>query len=77
MLAAGQVSGVIASQTGRTLLVKGDTHKAKNVRQEMEINEDTGAVSETRIATDRFVALIRAIDFTPDSPTFGRVIHIE
>lgn len=77
MLAAGQVAGVITSPTGRTLLVKGDTHKAKNVRQEMEINEDTGAVSETRIATDRFVALIRAIDFTPDSPTFGRVIHIE
>lgn len=77
MLAAGQVAGVITSPTGRTLLVKGDTHKAKNVRQEMEINEDTGAVSETRIATDRFVALIRAIDFTPGSPSFGRVIHIE
>jgi tRNA1(Val) A37 N6-methylase TrmN6 len=77
MLAAGQVSGVVKSPSGRTLLVKGDTHKAKNVRTETEFNDETGAVSETRIATDRFVALIRAIDFTPDSPTFGRVIHIE
>ena len=77
MLAAGQVSGVVKSPSGRTLLVKGDTHKAKNVRTETELNDETGAVSETRISTDRFVALIRAIDFTADSPSFGRVVHIE
>ena len=28
------------------------------------------------ILTDRFVPTIRAIDFTPDSPNFGRVIMI-
>lgn len=77
MLAAGQVSGVVRSPSGRTLLVKGDTFKTKNVRQETELNEDTGSITMTRIATDRFVPMIRALDFTPDSPTFGRVIHIE
>lgn len=77
MLAAGQVSGVVRSRSGRTLLVKGDTFKTKNVRQETEMNDDTGAITMTKIATDRFVPMIRALDFTPDSPTFGRVIHIE
>lgn len=77
MLAAGQVSGIVKNRSGRTLLVKGDTHKAKAVRTESEFSDETGAVSETRISTDRFVALIRTIDFTPGSPTFGRIIHIE
>jgi len=56
-------------------VVKGDTHKEKEVKVDIEEQED-GRVSEVRILTDRFVPTIRAIDFTPDSPTFGRVIMI-
>lgn len=77
MLAAGQVSGVVTSKTGRVLLIKGDTFKTKSIRQETSLNEDTGDITRTRIATDRFVPLIRAIDFTPNSPDYGQIIHIE
>ncbi|CBL45364.1 Conserved hypothetical plasmid protein [gamma proteobacterium HdN1] len=77
MLAAGQVSGIVRSESGQVLLVKGDTFKTKSMRQETEINESTGDLSITRIATDRFVPMIRALDFTPESPNFGRVIHIQ
>lgn len=77
LLAAGQVSGVVEGQSGKVFLVKGDTHKAKSERNESSLDEETGAVTLTRIATDRFVPLIRAIDFTPGSATFGRIMHIE
>lgn len=77
MLAAGQVSGVVTGKSGQVLLVKGDTLKTKNIRQETELNEETGSVTLTRIATDRFVPLIRGIDFTPGGAFFGRIIHIE
>lgn len=77
MLAAGQVSGVVRGRSGQVLLVKGDTFKTKSIRQETELNEENGDVTLTRIATDRFVPLIRGINFTPLSPDFGRIIHIE
>ena len=77
MLAAGQVAGVVTGISGRVLLVKGDTFKTKSIRQETDVNEETGAVTTTRIATDHFVPMIRALDFTPGSTLFGRVIHIE
>ncbi|MFP5304648.1 MAG: DUF6094 domain-containing protein [Gammaproteobacteria bacterium] len=74
-LAAGQVSGVVTSRDGRRFVVKGDTHKEKTTRVEIEETDD-GAVRETRILTDRFVPVIRAIDFTPGSASFGQVITI-
>ncbi len=77
MLAAGQVSGVVTGISGQVLLVKGDTFKTKSMRQETEVNEETGSLTVTRIATDRFVPMIRGIDFTPGSQNFGRIIHIE
>lgn len=77
MLAAGQVSGVVRSRDGQVFVVKGDTYKAKSVRTETEVNENTGDATITRIATDKFVPVIRALDFTPGSATFGRAISIE
>jgi hypothetical protein len=74
-LAAGQVSGVVTSRDGRRFVVKGDTHKEKTTRVEIEETDD-GAVRETRILTDRFVPVIRAIDFTPGSKSFGQIITI-
>lgn len=74
-LAAGQVSGAVTSRDGRTYVVKGDTHKEKEVKVDVEETED-GRSTEVRILTDRFVPVIRAIDFTPHSPTFGGVITI-
>lgn len=74
MLAAGQVSGKVVSNDGRTLLIKGDTFKKKERRTEVETREN-GDVTETVILTDRFVPIIRAIDFTPGE-NLGRVITI-
>jgi Uncharacterised methyltransferase family (DUF6094) len=74
-LAAGAISGVVRSQAGRVLIVKGDTHKDKTSKTEFTENED-GSITEVRILTDRFVPVIRAWDMTPDSLTFGDVLTI-
>lgn len=74
-LAAGQVSGEVRAADGRVYVVKGDTHKEKVTKVEVE-EADNGSTREVRILTDRFVPTIRAIDFTPTSPSFGRVLTI-
>ena len=74
-LAAGAISGVVHSKSGRVLVVKGDTHKAKTLRTEYTERDD-GSVAETRILTDKFVPVIRAWDMTPDSATHGEVLTI-
>ena len=74
-LAAGAISGVVRSKSGRTLVVKGDTHKEKTLQTEYTERED-GSVAETRILTDKFVPVIRAWDMTPGSPTRGDVLTI-
>lgn len=74
-LAAGQIGGFVTSKDGRTLLIKGATYKDKKISTEVEERGD-GSIVETRIATDRFVPTIRAIDFTEGSPNYGRVLTI-
>ena len=74
-LAAGQIGGFITSRHGQQLLIKGDTFKDKVASVETEVRED-GSVAETRVLTDRFVPMIRAIDFTEGSANFGQVITI-
>ena len=74
-LAAGAISGVLTSKTGKVLVVKGDTHKEKSLTTEYTERDD-GSVAETRILTDRFVPVIRAWDMTPGSPTRGEVLTI-
>lgn len=74
-LAAGAISGVVTSRTGKVMAVKGDTHKAKTTALEYTERED-GSVAEMRILTDTFVPVIRAWDLTPDSPTLGEVLTI-
>ena len=74
-LAAGAISGVVRSKTGRLLVVKGDTHKDKTLQREFTERED-GSISETRILTDKFVPVIRAWDMTPGSATRGEVLTI-
>lgn len=74
-LAAGAITGVITSPTGRTLVVRGDTYKARTRKTEFS-EDDEGNISETTIVTDRFVPAISAWDMTPDSPAFGSLIAI-
>jgi hypothetical protein len=73
-LAAGQICGTVRSRDGRTLLIKGDTFKEKDLAVE-RVERDDGSVAETRILTDKFVPVIRGIDFTP-GPTFGEIVTI-
>ncbi|MDR1935296.1 MAG: DUF6094 domain-containing protein, partial [Candidatus Accumulibacter sp.] len=58
-LAAGAISGVVRSRSGRVMVVKGDTHKTKSRKTEYTERED-GSVAETRILTDQFIPVIRA-----------------
>jgi hypothetical protein len=74
-LAAGAISEVVKSPSGRVLIVKGDTHKEKTSQVEYTERED-GSVAETRILTDKFVPVIRAWDMPPGSPTRGEVLTI-
>lgn len=74
-LAAGQIGGVVESNDGRRYLVKGDTHKEKDVKVDIQADEK-GNVTETRTLTDRFAPVIRAIDVTPGSSSFGEILMI-
>lgn len=74
-LAAGQLSGIVTSASGRRLLVKGRTHKVKDTQVLTETSED-GSINETRVLVDRFVTVIRGIDLTP-GPTLGQVVTIQ
>ncbi len=73
-LAAGQISGVVTGQSGRRLLIKGRTHKAKDTQVLRETSAD-GSVSETRVLTDKFITVIRGIDLTP-GPELGQIVTI-
>lgn len=73
-LASGQVSGFVESSDGRKLLVKGNTFKEKDVVVERTTDED-GNVSEVRTLTDKFVPVIRGIDFTPGA-SLGQIVEI-
>lgn len=72
-LAAGQISGVVRSDS-RTLLIKGDTFKEKARAVEQSHTKD-GEVIETVTMTDTFVPVIRGLDFTP-GPDFGQIVTI-
>lgn len=72
-LAAGQISGVVRSDS-RTLLIKGDTFKEKSRAVDQEFKSD-GSIVETIRMTDTFVPVIRGLDFTPGSG-FGQVVTI-
>jgi hypothetical protein len=74
-LAAGAISGVVRAKSGRTLVVKGDTHKEKSSTTEYTQLED-GKVAESRVLTDRFIPVIRAWDMTPGSATLGQILTI-
>ena len=74
-LAAGAISGVVRSRSGRTLVVKGDTYKDKVRKTEFTEDED-GNVTEVRILTDRFIPIIRAWEMTPSSANHGCVLTI-
>jgi Uncharacterised methyltransferase family (DUF6094) len=77
VLAAGQISGVVKSNDGtRTYVVKGDTfkHKKENVQFE-EVGDDK--TREVRTSLDVFVPVIKALDFSPGSTTFGHVLTIK
>ncbi len=76
LLAAGQISGVVRNQSGRTLVVRGDTYKDKRVTTTTEPGP-RNTTSTTITKTDIFVPAIRAVDMTPGSLDFGEVFVIK
>ena len=75
-LAAGQISGVVESADGRKLLVKGDTHKDRALKVTYEEAGGQGEMREVRTFTDKFVPVIRAIEFTA-GPMLGNLVTIQ
>ncbi len=76
-LSAGEVSGIVHANDGsKTYVIKGDTFKDKKNSVKVEESEN-GEFSETRTSIDVFVPVIKALDFTPKSPTFGQVLTIK
>lgn len=76
-LAAGQISGVVTSRAGRTLLLKGDTFKDKTLKVTFEeVGNKAGDMREVRTLTDKFVPTIRAFDFTPGA-LYGHLVTIQ
>lgn len=73
-LAAGQISGVVESVSGRRLLIKGDTFKERDKAVAYETRSD-GAVSEILTLTDKFVPVITGIDFT-QGEGYGEIVTI-
>lgn len=74
-LAAGAITGVITSPTGRTLVVRGDTYKIRHRKTECA-EDDDGNITETVVLTDQFVPAISAWDMSPDSATFAQLLSI-
>ncbi len=74
-LAAGKISGKVVSNDGRCLFVKGNTFKDKRTTVKQHLKE-SGEMTETRTQTDIFVPVIKAIDFSKNSDSFGDVITI-
>lgn len=74
-LAAGQVAGVVTSEDGRAFVIKGDTHK--EVQTNISYEEiSAGEYAEVTTHLDKFVPVIRAVDMTPSSTTYGQVLTI-
>jgi hypothetical protein len=76
VLAAGQVAGVVTDNDGiRKLVVKGNTFKDR--KETVEEVDNGNKTTEVRTVIDKFVPVIKALDFTEGSPTFGKVITIK
>ena len=73
-LAAGQISGLVESSSGRKLLIKGDTYKDRTQSSSFEEREN-GDIVETVTFTDKFVPSINGIDFT-NGASYGDIISI-
>lgn len=74
-LAAGEISGIVTSETGKTYVIKGDTYKTQV--KKVEISGQETNEPETRVTmTDKFIPSIKAWDFTESSKTFGHLFDI-
>lgn len=76
-LAAGQIAGVVHGKNGKVFVVKGATHKAKTTKTKVEVVNDVGKTRTVRTLTDNFVPVIKALDFTPGSETYGQALTIK
>lgn len=74
-LAAGEINGVVSSESGKTYIIKGDTYKTK-VKKVEQVYDDEESYTIQTFLTDRFVPSIKAWDMTRNSNTFGNLLII-
>ena len=75
MLAGGGISGLIKADDGRCFVISGDTMKAK-AESVSKIIRDDDKVETVITRIDRFVPVIRALDMSPTSTTFGETLIV-
>lgn len=75
-LAAGEINGIVKSNTGKTYIIKGNTFKSKSKHIENVMDNDGAIIESKTILTDKFVPSIQAWDITPYSETFGSLLVI-
>lgn len=75
-LAAGKVSGLVRNETGQSYLIRGSTYKVQQETVEIK-QDDQGQLREEHIFLDRFVPVLRALDMTPGSPSYGQVLTLK
>jgi len=74
-LAGGVISGLVRHPDGRAYVVSGDTMKVQAEKTTQVVkDDDTVETVTTRI--DRFVPMIRALDMSPASATFGDTLTV-
>ena len=72
LITSGVVNGLIDNGE-RRLLIKGKTRKIKKVKL---VTDDEGEIKREE-HRDHFTAVIKAIDLSPDSRRFGRIVLIQ
>ncbi len=75
LLASGQASGVVEGSTGRRFVVRGDILKDK---KRTTAEKHTGdCIERTTTSRDIFTPVIRGLDVTPGSDTYGDLFNIK
>lgn len=74
-LVAGEINGIVTSETGKTYIIKGDTFKTR-VKHVDNTTDDDGNFEIRTTLIDKFIPSITAWDMTKDSDSFGDILNI-
>lgn len=75
-LAAGEINGIVQSESGKVFIIKGNTYKSRTKIINKVFDDDTGDYNFETIYTDKFIPSIKAWDMTEGSNSFGELFTI-